>query len=310
MKIAILGNGAWGSALGEMIRRRGLNPVIWGIFPGSGDEADLKKAVNSADMVILVIPSHAMREVCLQLKGQLKPGVILVSAAKGIEEKTDFRMSEIIQTTTGRNEIAVLSGPTFAADIQKGIPSAVVVAAEQEGISKKVQETLNGEDFRIYTSRDVAGVEIGGALKNVMAIATGACAGLGFGDNSRAALITRGIAELSRVGCELGGNFQTFFGLSGMGDMILTCSSRQSRNFQVGESIGKGERLSDILVNLKGTAEGVKTAKAVFEILEKRKLDAPIMREVYLVLHEGKSVYEAFRALMSREPKPEFPFSK
>lgn len=306
MKIAVLGNGAWGSSLAGLCQRRGHAVRIWGVPSRAGEAATLAEALDGAEMVLLVVPSHAMREVCAQIRPLLPKGALLVSAAKGIEEDSDLRMSEIILQVTGRPEVAVISGPSFAAEVAKGMPTALVCASPLEAQARLVQKALTGEDFRIYTSTDVAGVELGGALKNVMAIAAGACAGLGLGDNSRAALITRGIAELSRVGTALGGSAQTFFGLSGLGDLILTCSSVQSRNYQVGEGLGRGLTLEQVMASLKGTAEGVKTARSVHQMLEKRGLDAPILAAVHQLLYEAKPAREALRDLMTRDPKAEF----
>jgi glycerol-3-phosphate dehydrogenase (NAD(P)+) len=306
VKIAIIGNGAWGSALASICARRGHSVSIWGIPARTGEAQTLEEALGGAEMVLFVVPSHAMREVCGRAKPCLRPGVLMVSATKGIEEDRDLRMSEVMGQVTGRTEIAVISGPSFAAEVARGAPTALVCASSDERLSHFVQAALNDASFRIYTSADVAGVELGGSLKNVMAIAAGACAGLGLGDNSRAALITRGIAELSRIGTALGGSPQTFFGLSGLGDLILTCSSSQSRNYQVGEALGRGLTLDQATASLKGIAEGVRTARSVHQMLERRHLDAPILRAVHAVLHEGKPAKAALHELMAREPKPEF----
>lgn len=306
MKVAIIGNGAWGSALAELSRRRGHEVAVWGRHPKKGEIADLSQAAHGAQILILAIASHGMAEVCGNLKPHLGPGAILVSAAKGIDQQTHLRMSEIIAQATGRAEVATMSGPTFSKEVVRGAPSALVAAAADEKISITLQKAFTGEDFRVYTSNDLIGVELGGALKNVMAIAAGVCAGLGLGDNALAALITRGVAELARIGTTLGGQSQTFFGLSGMGDLILTCSSSQSRNRRVGEALGRGEELPAILAALQGTAEGVKTAKSVKEILDSRQLQAPILSEVHKMLYEAKPARHALRDLMGREPKAEF----
>lgn len=305
MKIAILGNGAWGTALDALAQRRGHTTRVWGP-PFSGHPSqDLEEALIGAEVALLAIPSHVMREVCQSASPFLPRGVLLVSVAKGIEQDTDLCMSQVIFDETRREEIAALSGPSFAAEVKQGLPTAVVCASRQEPLAETVQGALNGEDFRVYTSRDIRGVELGGALKNVIAVAAGACAGLGLGENALAALITRALAELARVGTALGGEAQTFFGLSGAGDLMLTCSSTQSRNFQVGKGLGEGRTLDEILKNLAGTAEGVKTARSVHQILETNRLDAPILLEVYRILYEGKPARAAVKALMAREPKKE-----
>lgn len=307
MRIAVLGNGAWGAALAAACARRGHRVRIWGVPLREGDARTLEEALEGAEIILFAVPSHAMREVVVRARASLPRGAILVSVAKGIEEDTDLRMSEILAAVTGRAEIAALSGPSFAAEVVRGTPTALVCASADARVARRIQEALGGEALRIYTSADLAGVEIGGALKNVIAIGAGACAGLGLGDNSRAALITRGVAELARVGAALGGQPRTFFGLSGLGDLILTCASAQSRNYQVGESLGRGLTFAQAMANLKGTAEGVRTARSVHQMVEQRKLDAPILRAVYAILHEGLPVAEALRELMAREPRPEFP---
>ncbi|MCC7518074.1 MAG: NAD(P)-dependent glycerol-3-phosphate dehydrogenase [Verrucomicrobiae bacterium] len=306
MRAAVLGNGAWGSALAGVCARRGHAVKVWGV-PARPEEAQtLEEALDGVEMVLFAVPSHVMREVCGRARPSLPPDALLVSATKGIEEDTDLRMSEVIAETTGRKEIAVVSGPSFAAEVARGAPTAVVCASAAARVARAAQAALGGGHFRIYTSEDVVGVELGGSLKNVIAVAAGACAGLGLGDNSRAALITRGIAELSRVGTALGGQPRTFFGLSGMGDLILTCSSIQSRNYQVGEALGRGGTLAQATAALKGVAEGVRTARSIHQMIEKRSLEAPILEAVHAVLHEGRPAKEALRELMSREPKPEF----
>lgn len=306
MKITVIGNGAWGSAITLLVRRHGHSTMRWGRHPQVDDVQDLKEALHKTEMVLLAIPSHAMREVCHLAKPHLPKDVLLVSLAKGMEEDTDLRMSEVIKEVTKRQEVAVMSGPTFASEVARSAPSAIVCAASNREWSKKIQDAMNGEDFRVYTHRDVVGVELGGALKNIIAIAAGACVGMKLGDNALAALITRGLTELSRIGTALGGESQTFYGLSGVGDLVLTCSSSQSRNRCVGEALGRGESLPKILASLHGTAEGIRTARSVHQILQKKKLEAPILQQVYSVLYESKPTQETVKALMAREPKPEF----
>jgi glycerol-3-phosphate dehydrogenase (NAD(P)+) len=306
LNIAILGNGAWGTALAELLRRRRHQIKVWGRHARSGECPHLEEAVQGAELIVLSVASHGMREVCQNIRDQLPKDVLLVSATKGIEEETHLRMSQLISTVTDHENVAVISGPTFASEVLRSAPSALVCAAPIESLAKKVQTAFNGEDFRVYTHLDVTGVELGGALKNVIAIAAGACVGMGLGDNALAALITRGLAELSRIGVALGGSPETFYGLSGVGDLILTCSSHQSRNRRLGEALGQGKSLKEGLASLNGTAEGVKTCRAVFEILKSKELEAPVIQEIYLALYEGKSVRDAVKALMNREPKAEF----
>lgn len=306
MKIAVLGNGAWGSALAALAKRRGHEVRVWGRHPRDGESSDLAATLRGAEILLLGVASHAMREVCGTARPLLPEGALLISLSKGIEQDTDLRMSQVIGEVTGRREVAAMSGPTFAAEVLRGVPSALVCASSDESWARRAQSAFSGEDFRVYTHTDVTGVELGGALKNIMAIAAGVCVGLGLGENTLAALITRGLAELSRIGTALGGQPQTFYGLSGVGDLILTCSGRQSRNRQVGEGLGQGKALPEVLASLKGTAEGVKTSRSVQQILRREKLDAPILQEIYSVLYEAKPPREAVRALMGREPRSEF----
>ncbi len=306
MNIAILGNGDWGCALAVLARRRGHAVKLWGRSPRQDEVSELKDAVADAQIILFAVPSHAMKEVSSKVVIHIPEGALLISVAKGIEEETHLRMSEIIGSVTGRQDVLSLSGPTFAKEVKEGLPSAVVCAAKNESLARDIQSAFNGDDFRVYTNTDIVGVELGGVLKNIIAIAAGASVGLGLGQNSLAALITRGIAELAKVGTILGGQSQTFFGLSGVGDLILTCSSSLSRNRSVGEALGKGMKLSQALTSIHGTAEGVRSSRSVYQLLEERKIEAPILREVYSILHEEKPVKEALRSLMSREPKPEF----
>jgi len=303
MKIAVIGNGAWGCALAQAANRRGHEAAVWG---RSQSKPDLPETLNDAEIVILAVPSHAMRDLCGKIKSLLDKRMLLVSVAKGIEQDTHRRMSEIIHEVTGHSAVAVLSGPSFASEVQQGMPTAVVCASIREAQAKKVQVAFNGDDFRVYTQTDVVGVELGGALKNVMAIGAGVCVGLGLGENAIAALITRGLSELSRLGMALGGKKETFFGLSGVGDLILTCSSDKSRNRRLGERLARGEKMETILETLEGTPEGYRTARSVHQLLRKHRLDGPIVTEIYLALYEKKPLSEAVKALMGREPKKEF----
>lgn len=308
LKISVIGNGAWGSALADVARRRGHAVVVWGRKSRvKGDTTDLKEALTGAECVILSVPSHAMREVCLDLKKNCSISeTLLVSVAKGIEEKTGLRMTPLISECTGSDRVLTLSGPSFAEEVARGLPAALVCASAREDDAKQVQHALSGEDFRIYTNNDTAGVELGGSLKNVMAIAAGAAAGLGLGVNAQAALITRGMSELVKVGVVLGGESRTFYGLSGLGDLILTCSSSLSRNRQVGEALARSNDLQTAIASIKGTAEGVRTARSVHQLIIQRGIEAPILSQVYAILYENKPVLDALRSLMIRDLKPEF----
>lgn len=322
MNITVIGTGGWGTALAVMLHGNGHRVTLWGRLPEEVEpilavrenklllpgvkvpEAitvtlDTKAALREAEMVVLAVPSHGMRPIC-RLIGATD--AILVHVAKGIENETGARMSEIITGELNR-DVVVLSGPSHAEEVGRGIPTAVVVAGKDAGVAQKV---FMNERFRIYTHDDVAGVELGGALKNVIAIAAGVCDGIGFGDNTKAALCTRGLAEMARLGVALGARQETFFGLSGVGDLIVTAFSRHSRNRGFGERLGKGETAEQIAASTKTVAEGVKTAKSAWQLAQRKGVDVPITREVYAILYEGKSPKEAVRDLMTRGAKPEF----
>jgi glycerol-3-phosphate dehydrogenase (NAD(P)+) len=308
MKVAILGNGDWGSAIAQLSNRRSHSIQIWARNPRdhSRETNDLGKCLSGSEVVFFAVPSHAMREVALATREHLPKAALLVSLAKGIEEETGKRMSEVLTEVTGRTAPLVLSGPSFASEVSRGDPCAVVCASPDESAACRIQTAFTSDDFRIYTNVDLAGVEWGGSLKNVIAIAAGVCVGLQLGQSALAALITRGMAELTRIGTILGGKTQTFFGLSGVGDLILTCSSSLSRNRRLGEALGRGESLPHAVEGLKGTPEGLRTARSVHQILKMRGMEAPILQEVYSILYEQKQPMEAVRQLMAREPKPEF----
>jgi glycerol-3-phosphate dehydrogenase (NAD(P)+) len=263
---------------------------------------DTKAALRAAEMVVLAVPSHGMRPICRQLREHLPAKATLVHVAKGIENETGARMSEVVAAELGR-EVIVLSGPSHAEEVGRGVPTAVVVAGRDAALA---QSAFMNERFRIYTHDDVAGVELGGALKNVIAIAAGCCDGIGFGDNTKAALCTRGLAEMSRLGVALGARAETFYGLSGVGDLIVTAFSRHSRNRGFGERLGKGETVAQITDSMQMVAEGVKSAKSAWQLAQRKGVDVPITREVHAIIYEGKSPKQAVRDLMTREAKPEF----
>jgi glycerol-3-phosphate dehydrogenase (NAD(P)+) len=267
---------------------------------------DTKSALRGAELVVLAVPSHGMRPICGQLRDHLPTDVPVVSVAKGIENGTGARMSEVIAEVLKTEHIVVLSGPSHAEEVGQGIPTAVVVASRQPEHAASAQRAFMNERFRIYTHDDVVGVELGGALKNVIAIAAGACDGIGFGDNTKAALCTRGLTEMTRLGVALGARRETFFGLSGVGDLIVTAFSRHSRNRGFGERLGKGETAEQILASTQTVAEGVKTAKSAWQLAQRHGVEVPITREVQAILYEGKPPKQAVRDLMTREAKPEF----
>ncbi len=326
MNCFVIGNGGWGTALGMVLAGNGHGVTLWGPFaeeidairtagensvylPGvtvppeinwTSDPAD----VAQADLVVLVVPSRFYRSTLETFKPHLRDNALIVSATKGLDEKTHQRMSEVAAEVLGR-DIAILSGPSHAEEVARGVPTAVTVAGKSFQCLEKIQAAFMGKTFRVYTSADVIGVELGGTLKNIIAVAAGILDGIGLGDNSKAALMTRGLAEISRLGTALGANPETFSGLSGIGDLIVTCASRHSRNRAVGERLGKGESLTDIMDGMKQVAEGVWNAKAARDLAQEHGIDVPITEEVCQIVENGKDPRQALRDLMNRDPKAE-----
>jgi glycerol-3-phosphate dehydrogenase (NAD(P)+) len=331
MNCFIIGNGGWGTALGMILNGNDHNVTLWGPFEKEIHEirktgknttylpdVTLPKSIRwtsdpaeaeHAELVVLVVPSRFVRSTLEMFRPHLPESALIVSATKGLDEKTHKRMSEVAFEAIGR-EIAVLSGPSHAEEVARGVPTAITIAGKNIQTLHKIQETFNGQTFRVYTSDDVIGVELGGTLKNIIAVAAGILDGLKLGDNSKAALITRGLAEISRLGIALGANPATFSGLSGIGDLIVTCSSRHSRNRSVGERLGKGETLSEIMEGMKQVAEGVWNAKAARDLAREYDVDMPITTEVCAIVEEGKNPQQALHDLMNRDPGPEHPQSK
>ena len=328
MNITIIGDGGWGTAIGLLLDSYGHQVTVWGPFedylaeirarrentrflPGVAlaDSlrwtADPAAAVAGTDAVVLATPSKFYADVCGKFKGLIPADTLVISLTKGLCEATHCRMSELAQDILGLNDIAVLSGPSHAEEVARKIPTAVVAASANEGIALRVQQLFSGPLFRVYTSTDPLGVEIGGAVKNVIAIAVGASDGLGFGDNTRAALITRGLAEVTRFGIALGAQPVTFAGLSGIGDLIVTCTSRHSRNHSVGERLGRGETIDAILGSMKMVAEGVWNAKVIHTLGRTHHVEMPITDIVYALCYEGFSARTAVETLMTRDMKAE-----
>jgi glycerol-3-phosphate dehydrogenase (NAD(P)+) len=324
MKIAVIGTGGWGTALAVLLHGNRHEVTLWGRIPAEVDPILRDRenklllpgvpvpagiavtlddaAVAGAELVTLAVPSHGMRSICERLKPVIADAKMLVHVAKGIEVDTDLRMSEVIRDVLGR-EAPVLSGPSHAEEVGRGVPAAVVVAGKD---AARIQGVFMNERFRIYTHDDVTGVELGGAMKNVIALAAGVCDGIGFGDNAKAALCTRGLAEMGRLGVAAGARRETFFGLSGVGDLMVTAFSRHSRNRAFGERLGKGETREQIVASTPTVAEGVRTARSAWQLAQRLGVEVPITREVYAALYEGKSPRQAVRDLMAREAKPEF----
>ena len=327
LRVGVLGAGSFGTTIAH-ITSRNAPTVLWCRRPETADEvnrqhtngryladypiaeavratASLEEAVHDADVVVMGVPSKGMRDVLAEVDSFIRPWVPVVSLAKGLEPGSLMRMTEIIREVLPDRPAGVLTGPNLAKEIMAGYAAASVVAFERLEIARQVQTVFNSGRFRVYTNHDVTGCELGGALKNVVAIATGMGDGLGVGDNTRAAVITRGLAELTRLGVGMGGEPATFAGLTGMGDLIATCASRQSRNRHVGEELGKGRTIDEITAEMNQVAEGVKTARVVMELGDKHGVDLPISREVYGVLYEGRTAYDAYRGLTRHVPGAE-----
>lgn len=326
MKITVLGAGAWGTALARLLQEAGTNQVtLWAHDPARLEEitrtgindrylpnvplpkdwtlqADLAMAVADAECVVVAVPSSAFRKVTLVLRDFRG---LVVSVTKGIEYETGLTMSGVLVQTAPLASVAALSGPTLALEVAKGIPSAIVVASNSASAAHTVQALFHRPTFRVYTSGDLLGVELGGALKNVVAIAAGVGDGLGFGDNSKAALITRGIVEMRRLGVACGAKADTFSGLSGLGDLTVTCYSRLSRNRGLGERLGRGEDVAKVMASSITVAEGYPTTRSAYRLAQQLKISTPIIDEVHAVLYEGKNVAKALIDLTNRESKAE-----
>ena len=267
--------------------------------------SDLAEAVSFGDILVLAVPSQFLRNVLFKLKDFNLSKKVLVSVTKGVEAKTLARPSEIINQVLGRVNVVVLSGPSHAEEVARGVPTLVVAASMDQVAAETVQEAFRDPRFRVYVQSDVIGVELGGALKNVIAIGAGICDGLGFGSNTKAALLTRGLLEMTQLGFRLGANPNTFFGLSGLGDLVTTCISEFGRNLRVGRELGEGKKLKEILGGMEMVAEGVETARSVYQLAQKHGVTAAIITEIYKILYEDKDPRRALEDLMSREAHEE-----
>ncbi|MDO1605114.1 NAD(P)H-dependent glycerol-3-phosphate dehydrogenase [Lactobacillus sp. YT155] len=335
--VAVLGAGSWGTILANLLVENGNQVKVWGHDQACVDEinqqhtnkhylpefkisseliatSDLTEACREAEMVLFVIPTQATREVAEKLTKvlielQIKP--ILVTASKGLEQGSYDRISEILEDTIPeqlREAVVVLSGPSHAEDVANKDITTITAASNNLEAAKLVQDTFMNDYFRLYTNDDVVGVEMGAALKNVIAIGAGALHGLGYGDNTKAALMTRGLAEITRLGVSMGAKPLTFIGLSGVGDLIVTCTSVHSRNWRFGNAIGKGESIDETLKNMGMVVEGVATCQAAFELAEKQGIDMPITSAIYAVIYQGKDIHEVIKGLMGRSGKAEIEF--
>jgi len=323
LNFGIIGGGSWGTTVASLTAKNN-NTILWArnentvleinekhtnskYLPGAQLNNNLKASnsiedtVKNADVIVVGIPSQYFREVLKKAKPHIRPWVPIVSLAKGLELDTKMRMTEIIEKELPGHPAGVLTGPNLAKEIQSGQAAAAVIAMVDDTIARQLQQAFSTGLFRVYTNDDVIGCELGGALKNIMAIATGMGDGADAGDNTRAALITRGLAELTRLGIAMGGKSRTFSGLAGMGDLVATCSSTKSRNHHVGFQLGLGKSLEQIIEEMNEVAEGVKTAKVVMELANDYNVDMPISHEVYKVLYEGNSVHDAFKGLLRIE---------
>jgi len=331
LKIGVVGAGSWGTALANLLACKGY-AIDWWVFEKevkdqiqqTGENSvflpdvklssnlhpsnDLAEVVSAKDVVLIVVPSHVVRQTTSNMADHLSQDTILVSASKGIENKTHLTMTGVLQETLAAipaDRLAVLSGPSFAREVVRNLPTVVTVASKDAAVAALVQQVMATPHFRVYTSDDVIGVELGGSLKNVIAIAAGVIDGLELGLNTRAALITRGMTEIRRLGLNMGANPRTFTGLAGFGDLILTCTGHLSRNHTVGQKIGQGEKVDDILGQMRMVAEGVKTAKSVYNLSRKLGVEMPISHETYRILYEDLSPREAVTRLMTRDLKQE-----
>jgi glycerol-3-phosphate dehydrogenase (NAD(P)+) len=331
MKIAVAGAGSWGTALANLLAVKGYI-VDWWVFepdlclqlqefrenavflPGITlsenlrPTNDLVQAVAGKDLVLVVVPSHVVRAVTIQMAGHIEPHAILVSASKGIENDTLLTMDGVINEALGGigdDRFAVLSGPSFAKEVARGLPTVVTVASKAFDCAQKVQHVFATPNFRVYTHDDVIGVELGGSVKNVIAIAAGMVDGMGLGLNTRAALITRGMTEIRRLGLAMGAHPRTFTGLAGIGDLVLTCTGDLSRNHTVGKKIGQGMKLKEVLADMRMVAEGVKTARSVYALSLRLGVEMPICHAIFHILHEDLAPKDALYQLMTRDLKSE-----
>lgn len=327
MNIGVVGCGSWGTALAYLLNKNGHNVTIWGYdkdevlaikndkenkkflpnvkLPDSLKVTDNDEHMKNMEMIVLAVPSKAVRETCERFKNIFDDGTIIVNVAKGIEEGTLLRLSEVIKQVIPKSNVAVLSGPSHAEEVGKNMATACVVSAYDVDIAKKVQDTFMSTMFRVYTNMDIIGVELGGALKNLIALAAGASDGCGFGDNTKAALMTRGMTEIARLGMALGAKKETFSGLTGIGDLIVTCTSMHSRNRRAGILLGQGKTLKETLDEIKMVVEGVNTAKAAYDLSLKYNVDMPITREINEVLYNNKNTKDAVITLMTRNKTDE-----
>ena len=327
-KVGVIGAGSWGTALAVVLDKNGHKVTVWSVIeeeiimlkekhehvdklPGVALSqeiqftTDLQQTITDSDMLVLAVPSVFTRSTAKSMAPFVKEGQTIVCVAKGIEENTLMPISDVVEEEIPQADVAVMCGPSHAEEVGTGLPTTVVAGAKSQETAEKIQDVFMNEVFRVYTSPDVLGMELGGSLKNVIALAAGMADGLGYGDNTKAALITRGIAELSRLAIAMGAKTETLFGLTGIGDLIVTCESKHSRNRKAGMLMGQGYTMDEATKEVKMVVEGIYSAKAAQSLAEKYQVEMPIIKEVNQVLFEGKSVKEAVSELMLREKRSE-----
>lgn len=327
-KITVIGDGGWGTTLAIILNQRGNDVTVWGVFPDYIETmkskrenikflpgvkipeaialtSELDSAVRDSEILVLAAPSQHMREVAGRMKGLKLDGKLFVSVSKGIENHSLMRMSQVIRDVLGKVKIGVLSGPTISYEVARGLPTTVVAASEEEKTAQEIQDLFMTENFRIYTNTDLIGVELGGSLKNVIAIAAGISDGMGFGVNTKSGLLVRGIVEIARLGAAMGAKQETFYGISGLGDLVTTCVSTHGRNRWFGEEVGKGKKPEAVLKSTEMVVEGVGTAESCNELRKKHNIEMPIAEEIYAIIYQGKDPKIAVRDLMTRKKKSE-----
>jgi len=329
MNVSVLGCGTWGSAVAQALADKGIAITAWQRYENKSLEmessrrhpiltdfefnsniiftANFNNAIEFGDIIILAVPSHAVRDVISQAKKELTKDTIIVNLAKGIENNTLMTMSQVIHAESGLKEDQIVSlyGPSHAEEVVRKLPTTLVAGCVERNTSTLIQELMSSEYLRIYRNNDILGVEIGGSLKNIMAIAAGVCDGIGYGDNSKAAILTRGIKEMTKLGLKMGANESTFYGLSGIGDLLVTALSKHSRNRFVGEKIGRGKSLDNVTENMKMVAEGVNTCKAIPDLVDKYEIEMPISQSIHDILFNKKDPLKVVKELMTRKLGPE-----
>lgn len=329
MNVSVLGCGTWGSAVAQSLADKGIAVTAWQRYENKSLEmessrrhpiltdfefnsniiftANFNNAIEFGDIIILAVPSHVVRDVISQAKKELTKDTIIVNLAKGIENNTLMTMSQVIHAESGLKEDQIVSlyGPSHAEEVVRKLPTTLVAGCVERNTSTLIQELMSSEYLRIYRNNDILGVEIGGSLKNIMAIAAGVCDGIGYGDNSKAAILTRGIKEMTKLGLKMGANESTFYGLSGIGDLLVTALSKHSRNRFVGEKIGRGKSLDNVTENMKMVAEGVNTCKAIPDLVDKYEIEMPISQSIHDILFNKKDPLKVVKELMTRKLGPE-----